>query len=150
MLLKIVTVLYYRVSDDVYSCFEPDVVVLQCGADMLSGDPIGTFSLTPHGLSQSLCSVLRWGLPTLLLGGGGYHFSNTARFWTFCTALALGEALPSDIPEHRGFENYGPDFTLHVSPGNRQDENSDKSVKELIETMAGYLSNVKPKQSSQT
>ena len=133
-----------RVAADVNSYFKPSVIVLQCGADMLSGDPIGTFSLTPQGLSQCVQSVLLWGLPTLLLGGGGYHFANTARFWTLCTAHAVGVTLPIDIPEHMGFENYGPDYSLHVTPGNRQDENNEKSIKELLQTISGYLSNLTP------
>ena len=132
-----------RIASDVRSCFNPDVVVLQCGADMLVGDPLGTFSLTPQGLSQSVKVILDWNLPTILLGGGGYHFANTSRFWTLCTALAVGEAqLPTDVPEHVGFEKYGPDYSLHVSPGNRQDENTEKSVSELIQTLSGLLSNV--------
>ena len=109
---------------------------------MLVGDPIGTFSLTPQGLSQCVQSVLLWGLPTLLLGGGGYNFANTARFWTLCTGRAVGETLPVDIPEHMGFENYGPDYSLHVTHGNRQDENTEKSVEELLQTISGYLSNM--------
>ena len=132
-----------RVATDVNSCFKPDVIVLQCGADMLVGDPIGTFSLTPQRLSQCVHSVLLWGLPTLLLGGGGYNLPNTARFWTLCTAHTVGhgETLPTDIPEHAGFDNYGPDYSLHVMPGNRQDENTEKSVEELLQTVSGYLSN---------
>lgn len=109
---------------------------------MLVGDPIGTFSLTPQGLSQCVQSVLLWGLPTLLLGGGGYNFANTARFWTLCTAHAVGETLPIDIPEHTGFEKYGPDYSLHVMSGNRQDENTEKSVDELLQTISGYFSNI--------
>ena len=133
----------FRVAADVNSCFKPDVVVLQCGADMLIGDPIGTFSLTPQGLSDIVQSVLLWRLPTLLLGGGGYHFANTARFWALCTAAAVGETLPCDVPEHDGFKHYGPDFDLRVSPGNRQDENTDKSVEQLLQTISGNLSNFK-------
>lgn len=135
--------IYTRVATDVNSCFKPDVVVLQCGADMLIGDPIGTFSLTPQGLSRCVHSILLWDLPTLLLGGGGYNFANTARFWALCTALSVKHRLAVDIPEHEGFENYGPDYALHISPGNRQDENTEKSAQELIQTISGYLSNVK-------
>ncbi len=43
---------------------------MQCGADLLSGDPIGSFSLTPHGVGSCVTAILQWGLPTLLLGGG--------------------------------------------------------------------------------
>lgn len=32
---------------------------------------------------------------------GGYDFINTARFWTVCTALTLGQQLTNDIPEHK-------------------------------------------------
>ena len=133
----------FRIASDVKTCFNPDVVVLQCGADMLVGDPLGTFSLTPQGLCESVKAVLAWRLPTVLLGGGGYHFANAARFWTLCTALAVGETqLPVDVPEHAGFDNYGPDYSLHVSPGNRQDENTDKSVNGVIQTLSGLLSNI--------
>ena len=55
---------------------------------------------------------------------------------------AVGEALPVDIPEHTRFENYGPDYSLHVTHGNRQDENTKKSVEELSQTISGYLSNM--------
>ncbi len=61
---------FSRVLSDVRLCFCPEVLVLQCGADLLSGDPVGTFSLTPHGVGRCVASLLQWGLPTLLLGGG--------------------------------------------------------------------------------
>ena len=44
----------------------PEAVVVQCGADCLVGDDIGTW-LRGYGSVP----VLDWGRPTLLLGGGG-------------------------------------------------------------------------------
>ena len=35
-----------RISWQVVSCFQPSAVVLQCGADSLAGDRLGTFSLS--------------------------------------------------------------------------------------------------------
>lgn len=61
----------YRVTADVREQFRPKVVVMQCGADMLSGDPVGSFCLTPRGVGSCVSFVLQWDLPTLLLGGGG-------------------------------------------------------------------------------
>jgi hypothetical protein len=39
--------------------FVPDVVVLQCGADALVGDPLGEFNLTQKGLcvGTALCCI---------------------------------------------------------------------------------------------
>ena len=59
-----------RVLSEVRGHFQPQCVVLQCGADMLSGDPLGDFCLTPWGASRCVHYVLQWELPTLLLGGG--------------------------------------------------------------------------------
>ena len=50
--------------------FDPDVVVCQCGADCLSGDPLGGFNLTNKGLTQSVKYIANWNLPLLILGGG--------------------------------------------------------------------------------
>ena len=44
---------------------------MQCGADVLSGDPLGNFNLTPTGASLCVRHMLQWRLPTILLGGGG-------------------------------------------------------------------------------
>ena len=109
---------------------------------MLGGDPIGTFSLTPHGLADNINTVLQWGLPTILTGGGGYNYTNTARFWTVCTATVAGEILTNEIPEHDCFEHYSPDFDLLVAPNNRPDENTDKYVVELLHAVETQLMNV--------
>jgi len=63
-------VFFSRVLSEIKGRFEPDVVVLQCGADMLSGDPLGSFSLTLRGVGMCATFILQWGIPTLLLGGG--------------------------------------------------------------------------------
>ncbi len=42
-----------------------------------------------------------FGLPLLILGGGGYTIRNVARCWCYETALLVGEELPdgmNDIP----------------------------------------------------
>ena len=58
------------VLSEVKDRFQPQCVLLQCGADMLSGDPLGEFSLTPTGAGHCVSYILQWKLPTLLMGGG--------------------------------------------------------------------------------
>lgn len=65
---------YYSIFTGVLSeareRFRPQCVVLQCGADMLSGDPLGEFNLTPLGAGRCISHVLQWNIPLLLTGGG--------------------------------------------------------------------------------
>ena len=59
-----------RVAGEVRARFSPEAVVIQCGADALVGDPLGSFNLTLKGVGECVETVLLWQLPTLLLGGG--------------------------------------------------------------------------------
>lgn len=66
--------------------FAPELVLLQCGADGLAGDPITHLALTTEvhrEVTRSLCRVAdRHGRGRLLaLGGGGYNREHTARAW---------------------------------------------------------------------
>ncbi len=66
--------------------FEPEFVILQCGADSLEGDPITHLRLSPHshGLAARELTALaeKWGHGRVLaLGGGGYNRQNLAQAW---------------------------------------------------------------------
>ncbi|NXV98591.1 HDAC8 deacetylase, partial [Calonectris borealis] len=95
---------YYQICEtvlkEVYAAFNPDAVVLQLGADTVAGDPMCSFNMTPEGVGKCLKYVLQWQLATLILGGGGYNLANTARCWTYLTAVILGRTLSSEIPDH--------------------------------------------------
>lgn len=54
----------------VFEIFNPEAIVLQCGADMIRGDPIGEFNVTPVAIGECLRQVLDKNLPTMVLGGG--------------------------------------------------------------------------------
>lgn len=62
--------LIYRIANKVSSCYKPDAVVVQCGADCLAGDKVGDFNLTPIALGKCVRTILNWKIPTLFLGGG--------------------------------------------------------------------------------
>ncbi len=66
--------------------FEPQFIILQCGADSVEGDPITHLRLTPkaHGRAARELSQLadRLGHGRVLgLGGGGYNRGNLAQAW---------------------------------------------------------------------
>lgn len=117
----------------VYSQFAPDVIVVQCGADSCAQDPSGGANLTQEGYSNCIRKVLDKRKPTLLLGGGGYRHDNTARLWTFLTALVAGVDLDDLIPDHTHWPEYGPDYTLPMDATLVKDTNKSAYIEECIE-----------------
>lgn len=69
--------------------FQPGAVVLQCGADSLSGDRLGCFNLSIRGHANCVQFVKSYNVPILVLGGGGYTLRNVPRCWTYETAVLL-------------------------------------------------------------
>ncbi|XP_066992065.2 histone deacetylase 8 isoform X2 [Anabrus simplex] len=126
----------------VWAAYRPQAVVVQCGADGLNEDPMGTFNLTPVGLGRCVKRILSWEVPTLFLGGGGYNLPNVARCWTYLTAVILGRDIPSSIPEHENLLQYGADFELDIEPGYRRDNNSKKSLEAIIQTISDHLDHI--------
>lgn len=63
----------------VMDVYQPSAVVLQCGADSLTGDRLGCFNLTLKGHAEAVKYVKSFGVPMLVLGGGGYTIRNVAR-----------------------------------------------------------------------
>ncbi|XP_075550374.1 histone deacetylase 8-like [Dermacentor variabilis] len=123
------------VIDEVRERYKPDAVVCQCGADGLSGDPLGAWNLTPGAFVQCVRLVQSWGLPLLLLGGGGYAAANAARCWTVVTAALLGRKLEEDIPEHCFLMKYGPGYELSLEPGFRRDLNDATYIDSLLQVV---------------
>ena len=69
--------------------FVPDVMVIQCGADSLSKDKLGHLNLSIKAHAECLTIMKNYGIPMVLLGGGGYTIENVARCWTYETGLML-------------------------------------------------------------
>ncbi|KAH7646440.1 histone deacetylase 1-like [Dermatophagoides farinae] len=108
----------------VIEMFQPSAIVLQCGADSLSGDRLGCFNLTLKGHGKCVEFVKKFNLPLLLVGGGGYTIRNVARCWTYETAVALDTEVSNELPYNDYFEYFGPDFKLHISSSNMTNANS--------------------------
>jgi hypothetical protein len=115
----------------VMETYQPGAVVLQCGADSLTGDRLGCFNLTLKGHGKCVEFIKSFNLPLLLLGGGGYTIRNVARAWTYETAIALNQEIPNELPYNDYFEYYGPDFKLHISPSNMPNQNSSEYMDKI-------------------
>lgn len=83
--------IFEPVIEQVMEQFKPTAVVLQCGSDSITGDRLGCFNLTVRGHAECVRYVMGFGLPTLVLGGGGYTIRNVARCWTYETAVVLNQ-----------------------------------------------------------
>ncbi|KAG7265350.1 hypothetical protein CRUP_027075 [Coryphaenoides rupestris] len=115
----------------VMEMYQPSAVVLQCGADSLSGDRLGCFNLTIKGHAKCVEYMKSFNLPLLMLGGGGYTIRNVARCWTYETAVALDCAIPNELPYNDYFEYFGPDFKLHISPSNMTNQNTGEYLEKI-------------------
>lgn len=65
------------------------------GADSIAGDKLGVFNLSTRGHAACHKFMASFGIPMLVLGGGGYKIKNVARLWTYETGVLLGEVLDS-------------------------------------------------------
>lgn len=123
--------IFKPVMTKVMETYQPSAVVLQCGADSLSGDRLGCFNLTLKGHGKCVEFMKKWNLPLLLLGGGGYTIRNVARCWTYETSIALGVEVANELPYNDYFEYYGPDFKLHISPSNMANQNTSEYMDKI-------------------
>jgi histone deacetylase 1/2 len=119
--------------------FQPEAVVLQCGADSLSGDRLGSLNLSVKGHGMCAEFLKTFGVPVMLLGGGGYTIRNVARAWTYETAVMLDTQLDNTLPFNEYIDYYGPDYSLVFPVSNLKNQNSraylDKCVSTLIESL---------------
>jgi len=112
--------------------YRPTAIVLQCGADSLGCDRLGCFNLNIKAHGACLDFVRSFGLPLLVLGGGGYTPRNVSRLWTYETGLCLGLDLNNELPQETPFREYfGPDYTLHpdlASSNKHENKNTRKHL----------------------
>ncbi|KAG9151652.1 hypothetical protein Leryth_001959 [Lithospermum erythrorhizon] len=110
----------------VMDVYQPDAVVLQCGADSLAGDRLGCFNLSVKGHADCLRFLRSFNVPLMVLGGGGYTIRNVARCW--CYELGHFDA--------------GPDYTLHIEPGRKENLNSARDLERTRNMLLEQLSKI--------
>ena len=118
--------IFQPVLQKVMEIYQPGAVVLQCGADSLTGDRLGCFNLTLKGHAECVRFMKSFNVPLLVLGGGGYTIRNVARCWTYETAVLLDQHkdLSDDIPYNDFLEYYAPDYKLHLTASSTENLNS--------------------------
>jgi histone deacetylase 1/2 len=124
--------LFQPLMAKIMEVFQPGAIVLQCGADSLTGDRLGCFNLTLKGHARCVEYVKSFNVPLLVLGGGGYTIRNVARCWAYETAVLLDQPdIPNDIPFNDYYEYYAPDYSLHLTPEPMENLN-DKGMLESV------------------
>lgn len=78
--------------------FDPEVVVLQCGADGLAEDPMSKLSLSNTALWRVVAALRDLAPRLLVLGGGGYNPWSVGRCWAGVWATLAGHAIPERLP----------------------------------------------------
>ncbi|KAL1616386.1 histone deacetylase [Diplodia seriata] len=131
--------IFEAVISDIMKCFRPEAVVLQCGADSLSGDRLGSFNLSMEGHANCVKFVKSFGLPTMMVGGGGYSIRNVARTWAYETGQAVGSPTAKVLPFSDYYEYYCPEYLLDVPPSNMSNDNTPEYLEKIRSTIAERL-----------
>lgn len=76
----------------------PDALVLQCGADALTEDPLSKLCLSNRGLWRAIERLLPLAPLRLVTGGGGYNPWSVGRCWTGIWGLLNGLEPPQVLP----------------------------------------------------
>lgn len=93
--------------------FQPSAIVLQGGADSLGCDRLGCFNLSIRGHGDCVRFVHSFGLPVLMLGGGGYTIRNVSRCWAYETSILAQKPISNDLPVTLYHSQFAPDHKLH-------------------------------------
>ncbi len=113
-----------RLIQPVLERFDPQAVVLQCGADAIEEDPLSRLALS-NNAHVSVTLALRALTPRLIvLGGGGYNPWSVARCWTRVWGALNGwraeGALPQDARKVLGALAWNRRSRGRVPPENWQ------------------------------
>jgi acetoin utilization protein AcuC len=78
--------------------FDPQAIVITCGADGLAGDPLSKLELSNGGLWSAVQGLVNRCPRNVVLGGGGYNPWTVVRCWTGLWGRLSGRKLPARLP----------------------------------------------------
>jgi len=78
--------------------FNPDALVITCGADGLEGDPLSRLALSNVGLWSAVEKLLDDCDRSVVLGGGGYNPWTVVRCWGGLWGRLAGREIPAMLP----------------------------------------------------
>eukprot|EP00922_Rhytidocystis_sp_ex-Travisia-forbesii_P050046 GHVS01074470.1.p1 GENE.GHVS01074470.1~~GHVS01074470.1.p1 ORF type:complete len:448 (+),score=16.40 GHVS01074470.1:130-1473(+) len=126
--------IFKKVITLVMQQYDPEAIVIQCGADSLSGDRLGSFNMSLKGHAFACDFLRKQNVPLLILGGGGYTLRNVPKCWANETGVLLNMKLDNAIPkESQYYGFYAPDYTLNVRTSNMENLNSTQQLDCLFE-----------------
>lgn len=106
--------LFKSIMDPLITSYKPTVIIQQCGADSLGHDRIGCFNLNIKAHGECVKFIRSFGIPMLVVGGGGYTPRNVSRLWAYETGVLNNVLLSKEIPDEIPFRNwFGPDYSLY-------------------------------------
>ena len=79
--------------------FDPQALVITCGADGLDGDPLSRLALSNTALWNAVEKLVQGCRRSVVLGGGGYNPWTVVRCWSGLWGRLSGRDLPATLPE---------------------------------------------------
>lgn len=133
------TIFKYVIGETV-NAFRPSSIVLQCGADSLGCDRLGAFNLSIAAHGECVNYVRKFGVPLLVLGGGGYTVHNVSRCWTYETSVLVGAMVPNELPQTMYDAWFADDYTLHPAiVGKVENQNTPGSLQRICSSIRSKL-----------
>ncbi|QLL32734.1 hypothetical protein HG536_0D02560 [Torulaspora globosa] len=125
--------LFKSIIDPLITSYKPTVIIQQCGADSLGHDRLGCFNLNIKAHGECVKFVRSFGIPMLVVGGGGYTPRNVSRLWAYETGVLNNVLLSKDLPEDIPFRDwFGPDYSLYpVLDDLYENKNSKKYLEDI-------------------
>lgn len=112
-------------------CYNPNVIVLQCGADSLAGDRLGCFNLSSLGHGECVKFIKSLNIPLMILGGGGYTIKNVSRAWVYETSILVDKEIDFRLPESEYNDHFGPEYSLLVPSTNIKNNNKPSYLEQI-------------------
>ncbi len=79
--------------------FQPQAIVVQCGADAVVEDPLAHLCLSNNAHWDCIADIATCTSRLLVLGGGGYNPWSVGRLWTGVWATLNGFEIPDRLPD---------------------------------------------------
>ncbi|CAO1617920.1 unnamed protein product [Sympodiomycopsis kandeliae] len=124
--------LFKSIMERTIDTFRPSSIVLQCGADSLGLDRLGCFNLSILAHGECVRFIKSFGLPLLILGGGGYTIRNVARCWAYETSVLTSTTIPDSLPSTPYDDYFLPSKKLHEPLGRVIENSNTKASLEKI------------------
>lgn len=118
--------------------FDPDVFVMEIGADTLAGDPLAALQMTNKVFVEVIETIKSFDKPILAVGGGGYNVENTVRAWSLCWAAFCDDLTGEENIGMGGVMMESTDWLgglkdRKLAPSEEQIETIEPAVDQVIE-----------------